>query len=604
MSRYVFWLIFFFAAIPAAFTQAGEPEEDVVAEALLAQGKSYLESRNYGKALELFETAAVRPFNQSTTASIYLSGIAAFRLADFHRAGEYFATIVESYPQSRYLDESSYHISLILLRERNERKNKAAIEGLLSIASRTDDEDLSRDAVDRVRKFLFYEATPSFASYLFDTGPAAYRMLFLEATCYHLVESGQRDNALQKVNSFTRTSGEKPSLFLQQLFGKENSVRYIDNDVVRMALFVPLFLGDYDLASMDKIPARSELATQFYEGFNLAIREASGDGKKNIYLRVFDTRRDTLLTQNYLKELESLQPDLIVGDIFNPQSKVIADWAENHRTPQLIPLSPSEELVQGKSQVFLVHPSPETHGKNMASYAWDSLRLNRIAVWTDGQRSTEILAQSFAQAFDTLGGEVIMLEVDSTLTEKAEKNIYSYVRSLKFQEVDGVYIPIMNNQEVAGLILSQISALGLDVRVMGSPHWWQRYENVDRELKESSQLVFSTSYLENRQDSAFIRFYNSYLKEYQMPPGQFSVQGYDLGQYLAFLLDQYDYRSGESLATFIRQFPLYHGIHIDIDFKDKQSNQFVNIAAFRGGTVQKINQGETQIPPDIFQTKE
>lgn len=606
MSRYLLLLTVTFALFTCVpgFSQPVEPDEDVIATALVAQGKNFLESRQYDKALEVFEAAVLRPFNQSTTAAIYLSGLTCFRLADFSRAGEHFATIVESYPQSRYLDESSYHIALILLRDRSERKSRAAVEGLLAIAARTYDENLSRDAVDRVRKYLFYESSPHFVESLWETGPKQYRMIFLEALCYHLIENGEREEARVRYENYLLASGEPESLFLQRLLGKEEVVKFVDRDVVRLAMFIPLFLGEYDLSSMDKLPARSELATEFYEGFQLALQEAEQRWDKKIYLKVFDTRRDTVITQNYLQELDMLQPDLVIGDIFNAQSKVIGDWAEKHRTPQLIPLSPSEELVEDKTQVFLAHPSAETHGRNMAYYAWDSLHLNRVAVWTDKQRSTEILAQSFSQTFDTLGGEIIRLEVDSTLSNNVEKDIYSYVRSLKFQQVDGVYIPIMGNQEVAGLILSQISAMDLQVKIMGSPHWWQRYENVDRELKESSQLIFTTSYMEDKQDSAFVQFYRSYLAQFQMPPSDFSVQGYDLGMYMIALLEQYDYRSGQSLAEYIRQFPVYHGLHIDIDFKEKQSNQFVNIAAFRDGTVQKINHPEKFRLSEFFQTKD
>ncbi|MDX2246841.1 MAG: ABC transporter substrate-binding protein [Bacteroidia bacterium] len=590
MSRYLSLLFFLAFTIPSGFAQFVEPEEDVTASSLIAQGKSHLESRQYYQALEVFEAAALRPFNQSTTAAIYLSGLTCFRLADFRRAGEYFAAIVETYPESRYLDESSYHIALILLREKNDRKNRAAVEGLLDIADRTYDKNLSGDAIDRVRNFLFYEASQSFVENLFETGPGSHRMIFLEALCYHLIEAGQREEARIKYENYQMRFGESESLFLKRLFGEEEVVKFIDPDVIRLAMFMPLFLGDYDLYSLDKLPAKSQLATEFYEGFQTALREAELQGNKKIYLKVFDTRRDTVVTRSQMEELSLLQPDIIIGDVFNNPSKIIGEWAEIHRTPQLIPLSPSDELVEEKTQVFLAHPSAETHGRSLAHFAWDSLRLNRVAVWSDLQKSTEILAQSFSQTFDTLGGEIIRLEVDSFLSNNAEKNIYSLVRSLKFQQVDGVYIPIMGNQEVAGLILSQISALGLSVKIMGSPHWWQKYENIDRELKESSELIFTTSYMEDKQEREYQRFYESYLKEYQMPPSAFSVQGYDLGMYLVALFDQYDYRSGESLAGFIRRFPVYHGLHIDIDFQEKQSNQFVNIAAFREGTVQKVNE--------------
>lgn len=604
MLRKVIFLLFltgwqFLAAQPDL------PAEDPTAAELVSRGKAFLEARQYYDALLAFESAAQRPFNQTTTAAIYLSGLTCFRVADYRKAEKYFEQLLDEYPYTRYYDETRYHVGMIYLRQQNTRKNRVAINSLLDIASNTRDMMLKKDALDRVRHFLFYEASFRFVEETYEYGSEIFRPLFLEALCYHLVEDNRREEALNIYNNFQyQYSDSLNSVFLKQLFGKEEMVRYIDADIIRMAVFMPVFLQDYTRDSLGLIPQKSRLALDFYEGLEMALEETREITGKNIYVRIFDTRRDSFTTREQLRELEELQPDLIIGGIYNTQSRVIAKWAENHRTPQLIPLSPTDDLVRDKSQVFLVHPSASRHGEVMATYAWDSLRLNRVAVWTDQRKGTEILAGAFTQTFDTLGGEVIRLEVDSILTDSAKKDIISLVKSLRFQRVDGVYIPIISNQEIAGLILSQISAMNIPVKVMGSPHWWQRYENIDRELKESYELLFSTSFMVDKTVPAYRQFYNAYLQRYQMTPTENNIQGYDLGKYLGEMLSGFDYRNGQSLASYIRNYPTYHGIHIDIDFQEKQSNQFVNIGGFKNNSVIKVNQRPAFVPNDFFQIKE
>ena len=76
------------------------------------------------------------------------------------------------------------------------------------------------------------------------------------------------------------------------------------------------------------------------------------------------------------------------------QSEVLGEWSESHWTPQIVPLSPAQSLVENKSQVFLAHPTAEDHGFAMAEYAWDTLQLNRVAIWTDQRKFETCLGRS------------------------------------------------------------------------------------------------------------------------------------------------------------------------------------------------------------------
>ncbi|MEZ4851105.1 MAG: ABC transporter substrate-binding protein [Bacteroidia bacterium] len=587
------------------FSQESAPPHDLRAADMIIQGKRYLEAENYLPALKLFESAAARPFSQSTTAAVYLTGLCYFHIGQLEKAEEYFEIIAKEYPRSRYVEEALYHTALMFLFDDDERKQRTGVEYLLNLAESARDSSIAKDAEKHVRNFIFYEADLEVVEFLLKASPRKHELMFLEAYCHQLAERGEREKAISWYQDYQQVRG-LDSYFLKQLLSGEPVVRYVEKDVIRLAMFLPLYLEKeevWEKDSISEIPSRSLMALEFYEGFQIALDTYSAESKKNVFLKILDTYKDSATTADNLWILDQLQPDLIVGSIYNQQSEILSQWSETHWTPQMVPLSPSSSLVEGKSQVFLAHPTAVDHGITMAEYAWDSLRLNRVAVWTDQRAGTEMLADAFSIHFDTLGGETIRLPVDSIFSDSAKKQIYSYVRSLKFQQIDGVYIPILSNQEIAGLILSQISAMGVNVKVMGSPHWWKRYDNIDRELKESYQVAFTTSYMINKEDSAYQEYFRDYLRKYGFPPSQYNIQGYDLGMYVVQLLDNFNYQDGISLSSYIRNAPSYQGLHQNFYFQSQQSNKFVNIGVYKDGTVININRPRKLNLKDFYQNK-
>ena len=588
----------------AGWTQNDVPRHDPRTADLLVQGKRYLEAEDYLPALKFFETAAARPFSQSTTAAVYLAGLSYFHIGQLQKAENYFEKIIKDYPQSRYVEDALYHSALMFLYDDNQRKQRAGVEYLLSLSHTAKDSIIAIDAGNHIRSFIYYEAELRLLEFLLRTSQPQDELMFLEAMCYRLLEEDQEEDAKTLYQDYNEVKGIS-SPFLRQLFG-EGQVRYVEKDIIRLAMFLPLYYAQeegWEADTVLEVPRRSKLALEFYEGFQLALDGYSEEAKKNVFLKILDTRRDSMTTANNLWILDELQPDMVVGGIYNQQSEVLGKWSETHWTPQIVPLSPAINLVENKTQVFLAHPTAKDHGYAMADYAWDTLQLNRVAVWTDQRKGTESLANAFMTHFDTLGGEVVRLPVDSVLSDSAKDRIYSFVRSLKFQQIDGVYIPILSNQEIAGLILSQISALNVKVKVMGSPHWWQRYNNIDRELKDSYNVTFTTSYMIDKTDSAYQQFFRDYTQKFGFPPSQYNIQGYDLGMYVVQVLDNFDYDSGQTLASYIRNAPPYEGLHQNFDFRNQQSNQFVNIGIYKDGTVIKANRSRKINLEDFYQIK-
>ncbi|MEM7370668.1 MAG: ABC transporter substrate-binding protein [Bacteroidota bacterium] len=571
------------------------PPEDPEAIQWLQKGKMHLEDKAYDLALRSFEQALNRPEHQASSAALYLTGLAHYYLEDWEAAIDRFGLLARQFPDSRYLPDALYHRSLLLIQANQSKRQRRGVNDLLYL-SRHPDSSLAYQALQAVRKFMFQDMEYSLLRQMSRKADDEHRLLFLQARCYRLVEDNSRSLALLLYEDYLN-DGYPSDAFITRLLDERQRIKYTENEIVKVALFLPLHLAPNTYAfpdsfgadSLPPIPRKSRLALDFYEGFQLAAQQYLPYANKRFFIQVFDTQRDSLITERSLYQLDSLRPDLVVGEIYNNQSEVLAQWCERNATPLIIPLSPTSSLTSNRSFVFLAHPSAGGHGHYMAQYARNQLRLNRTVVWTDQRAQSEQLANAFLATFDTLGGEVIRIPVDSVFDDTARMDISDVIRSLRYQKIDGVYLPIQGNQEVAGFILSQMQMQGLEVKVMGGPHWYQRYKNIDRQLKDYYQVMFSTSFMPDKQDPEYSAFFTEYLKAYQYPPNTYNIHGYDLGMFLLQTLDSYNYFLGKSLSGFLRESPSYQGIHISYHFQDHQQNQFVNIGGYKDGRMIKIN---------------
>ena len=553
---------------------------------MIRVGKRYMANRNYPEAARVFSSASERPFNRSSTAAIYLTGLAYFYLGDEYQSVQRFDQIIERFPRSKYRGDSQYHKALLFLkayapdkRYRGLNELKKLIEG-----SQTEDE-LRTLATQAFRDYLFYQSRPEFVSTYYESLPYRERAPVLDALFYHLTQTGRSAEAQQLVADF-RMNGGKPSSFIEMYASEQADLP--ERTLYSLTLMLPFGLNRYVNVNSSEIPASHKPWLELYEGMLMALEEYEVTGGKKIFLRTLDTSNDSSSTKFKLNRLESEIPDLIIGGNRNTL-KVISKWAEDHGTPLIVPLFANADAVattSGREHIFLANPSIEVHGNRMAEFAHDSLQVRKVAIWSNGVRVTELMASSFADTFLQLGGEASYITIDSVFSN-AKEEIPRLVREMKSQEFDGVYIPINRDGESANLILSLMKQQAIEAVVLGSPGW-RKFNPFDRQIKEEFQLHFSTaSHYDSRQPD-YQLFYENYLKKYFYPPSDRTLLGYDLGRYLTFLLDNYDSRSMR-LSEYLRQAPLYSGIQTAYYYRNNQINQYVNIAQYKEGEIQKVN---------------
>lgn len=175
-------------------------------------------------------------------------------------------------------------------------------------------------------------------------------------------------------------------------------------------------------------------------------------------------------------------------------------------------------------EMFLVPFGDDVQAHAMAEYAYNTLGLRNVAVWTDNAMDyTTGLSKYFTERFTQLGGKIAIQEVYMT----SDQDFSALVARLQAtQGVDGVFAS--SGPDTAGIIVKQIREAGIDLPIMAG-------DGFDTDLltsvpgpKMSTNIYFTTHAYVGLETGPAKEFRAAYEKEYGNPPeNAFAALGYD-----------------------------------------------------------------------------
>lgn len=552
---------------------------DAQAAKLIEEAKIMFSENKFSEAAETFENALLRPFNTLTTTAMYLSGVSSYYDHDWVNAQYRLNQLITSYPKSKYIGDAQYHLALAEMNGDNSRTKAMGLERMYALREVMKEIPLAitNEAKQASKIYAFHHLSAEVVTNFYTKAAEKHKTELIEAICYNYLRENNRNEAEAVYQNYLN-EGRTNSPFVENLFLNTNlAARQSDgvsSPIVNIAVMLPFFTPNntVEIDTMDYTPENSQMPLELYEGFMEGIEAYSQFSKKKYFIQVFDTKRDNYTVEKQLKALESLQPDMIIGEIYNKQSRLISEWATQHLVTQIIPLSPTRALIENKRNVFLLNPSTTTHGHKMAEYAYRDLGLRKVTVWTDGRLATANLANAFAARFQVMGGTPIIANIDSVYNLAQPQILQS---KDKFTNSEGMYIPI-NNEETVGLILSLIDANRYKTKVMTLPDV-EFYEQIESELKEVCGIYYTTTYTPQIESEGYKSYYENHLLNYNSPPSEYHIVGYDMGQYISRVWDDYN---GGDFNQFLRDYVPSYGIHVEYDFNREQDNQGVRIQQY------------------------
>lgn len=189
----------------------------------------------------------------------------------------------------------------------------------------------------------------------------------------------------------------------------------------KVALLIPLYLnevGDIDISPESVVKARKARPLsflQFYEGFMIAIDSLTKYYGLNLDLTVIDVTENLGTAQNAVKQLEKNPADLIVGPFFSKSFGVVQEYAKNHKTLIVNPLSTRGNIIEGNPYVIKLKPNAAGQLSQLASLVNRNYADSNVSIICQGsisENSTAYLDEMERLLNLAINSEVVLTNDD------------------------------------------------------------------------------------------------------------------------------------------------------------------------------------------------
>ncbi len=330
------------------------------------------------------------PFNQKTTAAIYMLGKIKTDLKNYDNAEIYIDKLQTEYPESKYLPAARFLSAQI----NYERKLYTfALQELMWVINNSVDHELVQRSVQKFINIFEPDISERFYNDLLERyqGDICNDLINIKLAqlSVYKAEFSKSRSIIEKIeNSFNydpvkRAVDDIDSMIKNELEGD----RYI-------AFLFP-FKGEY-----------SDIGRRVYQGAQFALEELSNDLIK-LKLKPIDTGSSPANIPNILKSIsEDLSIVGVVGPI-DPDGQIIAaSLAPVYKIPLIIPTYNDEISIVNSGYVFNLLGNSESEGKAIAQFAMEQLGYSNFAVISPIGGPEEKMADDFALEIEKLNGTV------------------------------------------------------------------------------------------------------------------------------------------------------------------------------------------------------
>jgi branched-chain amino acid transport system substrate-binding protein len=287
--------------------------------------------------------------------------------------------------------------------------------------------------------------------------------------------------------------------------------------------------------------------TSSHEGTQLAIEEINAAGGvlgKKLQLLTEDDLTKAGEPATVVNKLISRDGVVaILGEVASSRSLEAAPICQQNKIPMISPSSTNPKVTETGDYIFRVCFIDPFQGTVMANFATKTLKLKKVAIFTDVKSDySKGLAKFFKEGFTKAGGQ-ITAELDFN---GGDKDFKAQLTAIKSSAPDGVFVPAYYTD--VALICIQAKQLGLNVPLFGGDGW-----ESDQLVKIGQDAVeghyFSTHYAPEVATDKVKNFVAAYQKRYQgKTPDAMAALGYDSAMILADAMK----RAGSTDGTKVR----------------------------------------------------
>jgi branched-chain amino acid transport system substrate-binding protein len=302
-------------------------------------------------------------------------------------------------------------------------------------------------------------------------------------------------------------------------------------------------------------------------------------------LLIRDTKKDVNEIKKIKEEFTSLNSLVaVIGPIFSNEVRAALEEFDDFDIPIISPTATDDDLTSLSHNFFQANPSFTVRGKIMAQYVFYVENKRVVSVMNSIEGYSPILAASFTNEFENLGGKVLRKEsFRDNYTDFSEPISKIFSDSLI---IEGIYIPLSDNS-VTPYIFSELTQYGIKIPLFGNQDWFTA-KGFETAPEISNNLVFTTDYFVDFNTEAYKNFNEQFISISGKDVNRNILYGYDAAKFVLTA-----YRNSESgrknLVEKMISGMVSSGLRNSISFDERRVNKFLNIVRYRDGVFELVD---------------
>ncbi len=294
------------------------------------------------------------------------------------------------------------------------------------------------------------------------------------------------------------------------------------------------------------------------DGIELARQEKNDLGSikgRQIKIIYEDSKADPKMAVSAFEKLVEINKvHIIIGPMSSSEVLAVAPLAEKRKVILFTPTASAPSITNAGDYIFRNVTSDLYEGEELALFAYNDLKLKRIAIIYINNDFGIGLKDSFKNKFEKLGGSILEIET----FEQGSTDMKSQISKIKRSNPEAVFI--VGYKEM-GTILRQVKELRLKTQFLS----FSMFEDPEI-LKIAGDIANGVYYtyrsFETTSDEEVVKkFVDRYKSTYKTEPDIFSALGYDAMRIVAHAMEKGGYSADEVKQTLysIKNFPAVTG---------------------------------------------
>lgn len=534
---------------------------------------SLYNSKKYNDALNLFEKIAVRTENNTkNTASAFFVSKIFVEQKKHVEAENSINNFLKDYPQSKYANEVK---NLLIKMYVDKSDFVKAFETCITFVETSSSIVFKNETKNVAEKIALGNLNSSDVEQYIDKYSTLKPFLILLTGKLYLAE-GDNFDALKKFDEITsnyKTSEEYvDALNLKKTIGdSQTSAGYPIVGVL--------------LSLTDNNGREIESAKEVLEGIKFAFHEYNSEHSEKVGIIVNDIKRDkTLIEKATNNFIENNDVRCILGPVFSDDVRDALQEIDRSNIILISPTATDDDLISLSDNFYQANPSLTARGKIFAQYLYYVENKRNIAVVNSIEGYSPLLAASFSQEFERLGGKIMAKETYKSKSFSLAEQM-TRISSIS-NSLEGIYAPISDGSD-ANAILSQMVQSGLNLEIYGNQDWFLG-KGFESSSELSNKLTFDSDYFIDFNDTEFKLFSESFKKTAGMEINRNILYGYDTAKYILTVIRNID-PTRKNIKYKMESGINVTGFHNNISFDYDRTNKFINIVRYNDGVFQLVD---------------